>query len=250
MDKKVDGKPNKQLRLKDLADNPVELSMSVGMIHEGKSLSQVQSFLSDSGFTFSIATISSLKKKVLTADATGQNVEDMIKGKKQLADVKDRMTGFTGSDVPSHPEDNLKNQQLRYKELNKESIDVVPAVKDDGIVSIRSAMEEMINVGMQTFRQIGTLDPAMTAKLLSEYQKCFGTADSGLTLNSLKQYQLIVMSQQKAMAKILLKYVPDNKRGDAQAEMNNRTNEILETVAQTKDGKKLISELKKAGLEI
>lgn len=254
MKSKASNNNGKQLRLKDLAEHPAELSMAVGMVHESKSLTQIRDFLGKNGFTFSIATISSFKKKVLTADATGQNVDDLIKGKKQLKDVKGKMSGFTGNQpsVEGFPEDNLKNQQLRYKELNKENIDVVPLEDNSNnqFVSVRATMEDMINVGINTFKQLNTLDQQSLLKLLVEYNKAFGAKDNGLTLSSLKQYQLIVMSQQRAMAKILLKYVPEDKRGDASAEMEKRTSEIIETVAQTKDGKTLISELKKAGLEI
>lgn len=231
------------LSLKELiADQPL-YSKVVNMLDQKQSYRYILKYLATKGYKMSTAGLTHLKDKLTESRETGVPIEmlgDKRSSKKEikehtaeqeasLKDVLEHATGYTGEEVA-------------------ESENGV--AKPIPIYSSEQLLEELLKKGMHTIQESDFIDLPVVLKTLELYEKYYGAKNRGLTGEALKQYQLIMQAQQTAMTEVFLQYVPKTKQQEALQALEQRSQEILTQIGATKEGKELLKQLDRAGLEM
>ena len=232
------------LSLKELiADQPL-YSKVVNMLDQKQSYRYILKYLATKGYKMSTAGLTHLKDKLTESRETGVPIEmlgDKRSSKKEikehtaeqedsLEDVLEHATGYTGE---------VKNMEQETGVANP-----IP------IYSSEQLLEELLKKGMHTIQESDFIDLPIVLKTLELYEKYYGAKNRGLTGEALKQYQLIMQAQQTAMTEVFLQYVPKTRQQEALKALEQRSQEILTQIGATKEGKELLKQLDRAGLEM
>ena len=232
------------LSLKELiADQPL-YSKVVNMLDQKQSYRYILKYLATKNYKMSTAGLTHLKDKLKESRETGVPIEmlgDKRSSKKELKeheaeqedsleDVLEHATGYTGEVKTTQPETGL--------------------AKPIPVYSSEQLLEELLKKGMHTIQESDFIDLPMVLKSLELYEKYYGAKNRGLTGEALKQYQLIMQAQQTAMTEVFLQYVPKTRQKEALDALEKRSQEILSQIGATKEGKELLKQLDRAGLDM
>lgn len=227
------------LSLKELiADQPL-YSKVVNMLDQKQSYRYILKYLATKGYKMSTAGLTHLKDKLTESRETGVPIEmlgDKRSSKKEiqehtaeqeasLEDVLEHATGYTGEQEAG-------------------------VAKPIPVYSSEQLLEELLKKGMHTIQESDFIDLPVVLKTLELYEKYYGAKNRGLTGEALKQYQLIMQAQQTAMTEVFLQYVPKTRQQEALKALEQRSQEILTQIGATKEGKELLKQLDRAGLEM
>lgn len=226
-----------------IADQPL-YSKVVNMLDQKQSYRYILKYLATKGYKMSTAGLTHLKDKLTESRETGVPIEmlgDKRSSKKEikehiaeqeasLEDVLEHATGYTGE---------VKNTEQETGVANP-----IP------VYSSEQLLEELLKKGMHTIQESDFIDLPIVLKTLELYEKYYGAKNRGLTGEALKQYQLIMQAQQTAMTEVFLQYVPKTRQQEALEALEKRSQEILTQIGATKEGKELLKQLDRAGLEM
>ena len=193
-----------KISIKKLLDNEELASKVISMLERHESHAKIIKYLNSKGYTMSSGTLSNLRRKLIEARDTGENIPD-----------GDAIVG-----------------------------NVVP------VYSEQQVLEEIINKGMATLKASEFVEMNTLLKALDLYARYFGVQNRGLTTQALKQYQLLMDSEVRAIKEIFERYIPKEKQEEALKEMDRRISQEVSAVGMTKEGKELLKQLNNANLDV
>lgn len=232
----------KKLGLKGLIENRVLYSKVYTMMSEKRSYSSIIRFLRNKGYSISKGTLTNLKRKIEESQESGIPLVEIVDGRtveskrakeyredeeeKSIDDLGDQVTGYTGSEV------------------------VAPEGEVSPVYSSQQLLEQMLSKSMASIVETDYYDEKTILKVIDLYEKYYGTRSRGLTSEALKQYQILMNARDTAYSEVFMKYVPKDKQKEAIRALEQSTREIINQVGVTKQGKELLKQLDRAGLEI
>ena len=237
-----------RLTLKQLYNKRVLFTKVEALIEEGQTFDYLQEFLEHEGVEMSRGTLVNLKKKINEAKDTGVNLGDIIdrRGKAHIDDVpKGKLEGFTGEVNPSEG-----TGQLSPKDNGVTGVANSLRDSSTNFWSTESVLDEVIQKGYESLNMMTVVDISYLLKAVEMKDKLHGAQTGGLTLDALKQYQIINEARVKAMQDVLMEYVPTDKQEDALKEMDKAEREVLDNLEVSPDGRQLLVALRKEGLDL
>lgn len=217
-----------KISIKKLLDDDELASKVISMLERHESHAKIIKYLNSKGYTMSSGTLSNLRRKLIEAQDTGEDIPDSDASLNSIPE--DRISGFSGN-AKSTPVDAIVGN-------------VVP------VYSEQQVLEKIINKGMATLDASEFVEMNVLLKALDLYARYFGVQNRGLTTQALKQYQLLMDSEVRVIKEIFERYIPKEQQAEALKEMDRRISQEVSAVGMTKEGKELLKQLNNANLDV
>ena len=229
-------KISKNITLKQLYNNQALFTKVQALIAKGKTFDFILEFLGSEGKPMSRGTLANLKSKLEESQETGKPIGELIdwRSKNSITQVDPKkITGYTGDKPTDIVTDNDVTGDATQKFFGTEEV-----------------LDEIIRKGKETLDATDIIDLPLLIKALDMKQKDFGDESHGLSLDALKQYQVITEARYKAVLDTMLAFIPEDKQDQAMAKMNESFDEATKNLEVSADGKRLITALSKRGLSL
>jgi hypothetical protein len=227
------------LSLLELYNNKLLYTKVLSLMQQHKSYDYIVSFLKSKGYKVSKGSLSNFKSKMTESEETGTPIEELLdkRKKKSVSQVdKSRISGYTGEDE----EDTTMVDDFVSSGL----------VKPAKVYSTQQVLEDVIQKGVATLQNTSVVDLPVLLKATEMLDRYHSNTTKGLTSEALKQYQLINQAQTMAAQQAFIQYVPEDKREEALEAMEKATDDILQSIGVSEDGKKLLEELRRADMPV
>lgn len=221
------------ITLKQLYNNRPLFTKVEALIKKGKTFDFILDFLADEGKPMSRGTLANLKSKLKEAEDTGVNIRQLID--------KRQKTGIAQVDPA---------KVSGYKGKADDSGGDVTGSAVKKFWSTQEVLEELIQKGFDTLQYTDAVDQKTLLQALQIYQSNFGDDTHGLSLDAIKQYQVISQARYKALLDVILKYIPEDQQQNAFDDMDKAFDEALDHLEVSKDGKRLLTALSKQGIDL
>lgn len=238
--------------LAELGTNKLLLTKVITMLDSNRSYSEIIEFLDAQDFSLSKATITNFSKKLDDSRSLGIPIQQLLdkRIKSTPNDIApEKIVGYVGDDT-GHTA--ITDREMEEIASNlPDSDNVTPTQVANAFYSVDSVLEQMIKKGMATLQNTNFLDVNVLMKALELYTKTHGAQENnGLTIDAMKQYQLITEAKMKAYFDIIMTYIPEDKQEEAVDRMEETQREMLQSIQATPQGTDLINVLKKAGIDL
>lgn len=206
----------------------------VSLMQRHESYDFIIKYLSSKGKSISKGSLSNLKTKMTEAEEKGIPLENVLDKRKKtsIKDIgKKNIVGYTGKE---------------------EKINPVPAeiLTDKKPISNQEVFEKIIAKGLTSLETMDFIDSSTTLKAADLNQKYFGVNSNGLTAEGIRQYQLIMQAELKGIALVIATFVPDNKQDAAFKLLDSTKKQKLNEIGKSDSGKRILTQLKKSGINI
>lgn len=233
----------KQLTLQKLYHNQLLFSKVKAMLEKGCPYKDIVKFLNVKGYTISTGSLTNLKHKLEEAERSGISVEQLLDKRKKTSITQANVKGYVPTKATS------TSQQQLAKDLDtapvKFEINPKKAYWSDNQV-----LDEIIEKGVRALDEVQVIDLPYLIKAIEIKERFFNKDTKGLTIDAIKQYEVLVQAQMAAVKDVVAKYVPEDQQDAAYAEIHQRAQEAIDRLTITPEAKSLLAALQQAGLKV
>lgn len=237
----------KKITLKELYQNQLLFTKVKALFEKNVSYDIILGFIAKSGYKISKGTLTNLRHKINESELTGVPLDQIIdKRSKTNINQAKNVKGF----VPKNNKVTKSQKQLPAKGQPNVNIQIVdPEQPTTTYWSNKQVLDKIVAKGVKALDQAQLVDVPVMMKAIELLGKYYDKSTHGLTIDAIKQYQIILEAQLNAMKEVIVKYVPDDQVDAAYKEMEDICNAKLNEITATNAGKSLMEALKEAGFE-
>lgn len=244
MAKKDDFNKPKKISLKMLYENKLVFSKVKAMMEKGCSYKDIIKFLNVQGFLISKGSLTNLKHKLEEAQQTGIPLDQLIDKRKKTNINQTNAKGYIPTDTPATSQQQLTQSMKVDKNL---SFKINPTKK---YWSDNQVLDEIIDKGIKALDNVDIIDLPYLMKAIELKEKYFNKDTKGLTIDAIKQYEILIEAQMVAVKEVVAKYVPEDQQDNAYLEIKQQAQQAIDDLTISPEGKSLLSALQQAGLKI
>lgn len=222
----------KSLSIRELVNDKLLYGKVLTLLEQKRSYDYIINYLASKGYHVAKGSLTNLKKKINLSRQKGIPMDKLV-DKRRKSNKEDSI-----DDVPAEKVSGFTGEELTA------SGKVMP------VYSAQQVMESLISKGYKSIEESDFVDPKTLMSALTLYMKYFGQKSRGLTSEGLKQYQIVMQSEQLAMQQVFFQYIPKDKQKEAYRALKRETDKVLDQLGATKEGKELLKQLREADLPL
>jgi len=237
----------KKITLKELYQNQLLFTKVKALFEKNVSYDIILGFIAKSGYKISKGTLTNLRHKINEAELTGVPLDQIIdkRSKTNINQVKN-VKGF----VPKNNKAAEDEKRLPAKDQPEVNIQIVdPEQPTTTYWSNKQVLDKIVAKGVKALDQAQLVDVPVMMKAIELLGKYYDKNTHGLTIDAIKQYEIILEAQLTAMKEVIIKYVPDDQVDAAYQEIKDVCDAQLHDIEATNTGKSLLTALREAGLK-
>lgn len=225
---------NSKTTLVDLFNNKPLVSKIEYMIDDNKTLQEITNYANKMGANVSLGTIRNYKMKR----------EEAIQQDIPLENLLDKRAKTKVGNVLE-----LKEKEVSPLEENLGNEEGVGVYKTsaENIINVNQIMEEIMNKGVASLREVDYVDQNTLLKTMVEYNK-INAGNGGLTLAGLQEIKLRQAAYESAISDVLLNFIPEEQHEEVLEFMQKAEDKYYNDLDLTEAGKKARKELKRLGI--
>lgn len=225
---------NSKTTLVDLFNNKPLVSKIEYMIDDNKTLQEITNYANKMGANVSLGTIRNYKMKR----------EEAIQQDIPLENLLDKRAKTKVGNVLE-----LKEKEVSPLEENVGNEGGVGVYKTsaENIINVNQIMEEIMNKGVASLREVDYVDQNTLLKTMVEYNK-INAGNGGLTLAGLQEIKLRQAAYESAISDVLLNFIPEEQHEEVLEFMQKAEDKYYNDLDLTEAGKKARKELKRLGI--
>lgn len=225
---------NSKTTLVDLFNNKPLVSKIEYMIDDNKTLQEITNYANKMGANVSLGTIRNYKMKR----------EEAIQQDIPLENLLDKRAKTKVGNVLE-----LKEKEVSPLEENLGNEEGVGVYKTsaENIINVNQIMEEIMNKGVASLREVDYVDQNTLLKTMVEYNK-INAGNGGLTLAGLQEIKLRQAAYESAISDVLLNFIPEEQHEEVLKFMQKAEDKYYNDLDLTEAGKKARKELKRLGI--